>query len=121
LIESWQYSNFIAHYDAMGNLPYIVGYRPKLDANGMFITNEGQVMYERVPIHDWIWLQINGKIPEGTSLDHVNQWRHDNRLSNLKLATNEEKKANQRKPQRGTAARSKWDYLLRYAYHKGRT
>lgn len=55
LIEHRQYSNFIAHYDTIGKLPYILGYRPKLDANGMFLRNQGQIMYERVPIHDWIF------------------------------------------------------------------
>lgn len=84
LIQRGQYSNFIAHYDEAGNLPSIVGYRPKLDFNGMPVRNVNRkIMFERVPIQDWIWTHINGKIPEGAILDHINLWQHDNRLSNL--------------------------------------
>ncbi|MCZ8513565.1 hypothetical protein O9H85_14205 [Paenibacillus filicis] len=97
LIQRENYSNFIAHYEEAGNLPSIVGYRPKLDNSGMPVRNEHrQILYERIPIQNWIWSHINGTIPEGTILNHVNLWQHDNRLSNLIPVKPEEHDANKR-------------------------
>lgn len=40
--------------------------------------------------HRVVWMAVNGKIPEGYVIDHINSIRNDNRISNLQLLTNEE-------------------------------
>lgn len=35
--------------------------------------------------HHAAWVMVNGKIPEGMEIDHINGIRHDNRISNLRL------------------------------------
>lgn len=37
--------------------------------------------------HRVIWTMVNGPIPEGMQIDHINMVKHDNRISNLRLAT----------------------------------
>lgn len=35
--------------------------------------------------HRVVWLAVNGLIPPGLEIDHINRIKHDNRLSNLRL------------------------------------
>lgn len=42
---------------------------------------------EKHPAHRIIWEMVNGVIPNGMQIDHVNGVRSDNRLSNLRLVT----------------------------------
>lgn len=37
--------------------------------------------------HRIIWEMVNGKIPDGMEVDHINGVRDDNRISNLRLVT----------------------------------
>jgi hypothetical protein len=37
--------------------------------------------------HRLAWIYVHGPIPDGARIDHANQCRHDNRLSNLRLAS----------------------------------
>ena len=58
--------------------------------NGYFKVNvrkhaqPGQKSYE---VHCFIWECLNGLIPEGKVIDHINNDKEDNRLSNLQLLT----------------------------------
>lgn len=47
--------------------------------------------------HRIIWVMVNGSIPEGMMIDHVNCDATDNRLSNLRLATPRENERNRRR------------------------
>lgn len=44
--------------------------------------------------HQLIWVKVNGPIPAGLSVDHINRDSGDNRIVNLRLATSLEQKDN---------------------------
>lgn len=47
--------------------------------------------------HRIIWEMLYGTIPAGTQIDHINGNRSDNRLCNLRLASNHENSKNQKR------------------------
>jgi len=63
----------------------------KGDRAGTFDTSSGyRVSYVKgKPIreHRVIWEMLNGKIPKGLQIDHINRVRDDNRIENLRLVT----------------------------------
>lgn len=54
----------------------------------------------RVKVSRVIWVMHFGPIPEGYEVDHINRVTHDDRLSNLRLATSSEQKCNRRRVHR---------------------
>lgn len=44
--------------------------------------------------HRVVWEVFNGEIPKGMEIDHINTIRGDNRLSNLRIVSSKENKAN---------------------------
>lgn len=53
--------------------------------------------------HRLIWIYVNGQIPDGLQVDHINGVRSDNRLANLRLVTNAENCRNQSMPRNNTS------------------
>ena len=47
--------------------------------------------------HRLVWLMLNGPIPVGMEMDHINGIKDDNRIENLRLATSSQNKHNQKK------------------------
>lgn len=47
--------------------------------------------------HRIIWEMLYGTIPDGSQIDHINGKRSDNRLCNLRLASNHENSKNQKR------------------------
>lgn len=41
---------------------------------------------QQVKVHRLIWIASRGAIPSGYVIDHINRVKHDNRISNLRLA-----------------------------------
>jgi hypothetical protein len=50
----------------------------------------------QVKIHQIIWISVNGAIPSGFMIDHINRNKSDNRILNLRLSTPAENSRNRR-------------------------
>ena len=46
--------------------------------------------------HRVVWEEHNGPIPEGMQIDHINGDKQDNRIENLRLATNQQNSCNRK-------------------------
>ena len=62
-----------------------------LDSKGYRVGRMGDKIVKQ---HRYIWEKANGPIPAGMQIDHINGKRDDNRLENLRLATNQENAQN---------------------------
>ena len=62
-------------------------------------------------VHRLIWIYVNGPIPDGLQIDHINGVRDDNRLSNLRLVTSDENQRNRSMSSNNTSgvAGVSWD------------
>lgn len=54
----------------------------------------GTLRGRTVRAHRLIWEMHNGPIPNGMQIDHINHIRHDNRIENLRLVSNQENSKN---------------------------
>ena len=69
--------------------------------------------YKRYLAHRLVWLYIYGEFPVN-QIDHINEIRDDNRIVNLRLATDLENKHNQSSPRTNTTSG-----YLGVGWHKG--
>lgn len=60
------------------------------------------VNYERWLLHRLAWVYVNGEIPVGMEIDHINGVKTDNRIDNLRVVSKKLNLQNQRKAQCGT-------------------
>jgi hypothetical protein len=56
----------------------------KRDSKGYVRTNREGC---RVPAHRVVWEAVNGPVPDGMEINHVNGVKDDNRIANLELVT----------------------------------
>ena len=71
-------------------------------------------------VHRLIWIYHNGDIPNGLQIDHINNIRNDNRVENLRLATDTQNKYNRSKLKNNTSGfkgvhffQNKWAATIR--------
>ena len=83
--------------------------------HGYRIVNVNKKSY---PVHRIIWMMYSGQDPHPLCIDHANGVRSDNRISNLRLATQAQNTQNQKTTSRNTSgykgvsymkARGTWD------------
>lgn len=88
----------LLYYDAETGLFWsrrtgkVIGARRK----GGYLDYNGQLL------HRLAWLYVHGRFPVGT--DHINGITSDNRISNLREATQKQNLQNQKGPQKGNAS-----------------
>ncbi len=70
-----------------------------LDSDGYWQINIGKKVYKA---HRLAWLYVNGDWPVN-QIDHINEIKSDNRMSNLRLATNMENMRNRGKQKNNTS------------------
>ncbi len=70
------------------------------DAHGYRVVCTGKRVYK---VHRVAWLLTHGEWPPGP-IDHINGIRHDNRITNLRIATAQSNPQNIRLPQRNNTS-----------------
>ena len=94
--EGYQVSNFgriksLERIDALGRKVEEKILKPQISNNGYYLTglykNSIQKFYY---VHRLVWSAFNGPIPENMQVNHINEVKTVNRLSNLNLMTHKE-------------------------------
>lgn len=60
--------------------------------------------------HRIAWEIVNGPIPKGMEIDHINGNAHDNRITNLRLATHQQNMLNRRMYRNNTSGHKGFSY-----------
>ena len=95
--EGYQVSNLgrvksLERIDARGNrLLKEKILKPQINDSGYYrIQLQKQSIKKTCRVHRLVWEAFNGQIPEGLQVNHINEVKTDNRLSNLNLMTAKE-------------------------------
>ena len=98
-MKTTKHKGYTVHSDGSIEKKCGTGYiKPYLRKDGylqMLVAEDGKHNSEY--IHRFIWQAFNGEIPDGLTIDHIDNNPANNRLDNLQLLTNTENpsKANQ--------------------------
>lgn len=100
-VESQSEFNQIFHYDPpTGSLTWKIntGFKRmigkaagKKDAKGYLVVGCLKKDYR---VHRIVWVMVNGVIPDGMQIDHINGVKSDNRISNLRLVCPQDNQKN---------------------------
>lgn len=74
----------------------------------------------RYPVHRIVWELFYGPIPDGMFIDHINGVKDDNRIENLRLATNQQNQFN-RKAKNVHWCRQTNQWRVSFTYSKKQT
>ena len=76
--------------DALGHRLKEKILKPRLDSRYYQVCLCKQSIKKNYRVHRLVWEAFNGQIPEGLQVNHINEVKTDNRLSNLNLMTAKE-------------------------------
>lgn len=76
--------------DALGHRLEEKILKPQLDGRYYQVCLCKQSIVKKYRVHRLVWEAFNGQIPEGLQVNHINEVKTDNRLSNLNLMTAKE-------------------------------
>jgi len=86
--------NHLAYRSSRWNTRYARKPAGYLNQEGyLFVKLDG----EAYPAHRVIWALINGEIPEYLSVNHIDGDKRNNRIANLRLATDSQKQASRKR------------------------
>ena len=93
--EGYQVSNLgrvksLERIDALGHRLKEKILKPQLDGRYYQVCLCKQSVKKHYRVHRLVWEAFNGQIPEGLQVNHINEVKTDNRLSNLNLMTSKE-------------------------------
>ena len=94
--EGYQVSNLgrvksLERIDARGHRVNEKILKPSITRNGYYLIGLYKNLIQKVYyVHRLVWIAFNGQIPEGYEVNHINEIKSDNRLSNLNLMTHKE-------------------------------
>ena len=93
--EGYQVSNLgrvksLERIDALGHRLKEKILKPQLDGRYYQVVLCKQSIKKTYRVHRLVWEAFNGQIPEGLQVNHINEVKTDNRLSNLNLMTAKE-------------------------------
>lgn len=52
------------------------------------------ISQKKYSVHRIVWVMVNGDIPNGLEIDHINRDKYDNRIENLRLVTRSQNSLN---------------------------
>ena len=94
--EGYQVSNLgrvksLERIDALGHRLKEKILKPSISHNGYYrVCLHKNSIGKMHVVHRLVWIAFNGPIPEGLQVNHINEIKSDNRLSNLNLMTPKE-------------------------------
>lgn len=93
--EGYQVSNLgrvksLERIDALGHRLKEKILKPQLDGRYYQVVLCKQSIVKHYYVHRLVWEAFNGQIPENMQVNHINEIKTDNRLSNLNLMTAKE-------------------------------
>lgn len=93
--EGYQVSNLgrvksLERIDALGHRLKEKILKPQLNSRYYQVELCKQSIGKKYYVHRLVWIAFNGQIPEGLQVNHINEVKTDNRLSNLNLMTAKE-------------------------------
>ena len=78
-------------YSADGKTAFYCGYKFRKDPKtGYYLSSKKTTANKRERLHEFVWRNINGKIPEGYHIHHIDRDKDNNDIDNLEMLSQQE-------------------------------